>query len=92
MILFTDAFIPGTLSVMKVFTRLGFYEPAFQQLINLHKQMLLLEIPADCKGIPDFLEIFEIALRSFRQKSTRVILAMLSENIFKTNILCKVID
>ena len=92
MTLFTDAFIPGTLGVMKVLTRLGFYEPAFQQLINLHKQMLLLEIPADCKGIPDFLEIFEIALRSFRQKSTRVILAMLSEKFFKTDVLCKVID
>ena len=92
MTLFTEAFIPGIIGIMRVFTRRGFYEVAFQKLMTLHEQMPLATMPADCNSRPDFLEIFEIALKSFRQKSTRVILSLLFEKYTKTNVLSKVID
>ena len=92
MTLFTEALIPGTLGIMRVFTRLGFYKTAFQQLVSLHEQMLLVKVPSDCICVPEFAEVFEIALKSFRQKSTRVNLAILFEKYFKTDVLCNVLD
>ena len=92
MTLFTEAFIPGIMGVMRVFTRRGFYEAAFQQLMTLHKKMFFVTMSTDYNSSPDFLEIFKIALKSFRQKSTRVMLSLLFERYFKTNVLCTVID
>ena len=92
MTLFTEALIPGTLGIMRVFTRLGFYKTAFKQLLSLHEQMLLVKVPSDCICVPEFAEVFETALRSFRQKSTRVNLAILFEKYFKTDVLCNVLD
>ena len=81
--LFTEAFIPGIMGVMRVLTRRKFYEESFQQLVNLYEQMPLVTMPAGCNSSPDFLQIFEKALKSFRQKSTRVNCHRCSRNIPK---------
>ena len=92
MTLFTEALIPGIMGVMRVLTRRGFYKAAFQQLVNLQEQMIFVEMPADCHAIPEFIDVFETALRSFRQQTTRVILSLLFEKYTKTNVLYKIID
>ena len=48
-------------------------------------------MPADYNSSPDFLQIFEKALNSFRQKSRRAILSSLFEKHTKSNVLSKVI-
>ncbi|XP_061179354.1 uncharacterized protein LOC133187978 [Saccostrea echinata] len=89
---FINAFTPGTLCSIKVMTRLGFYDTAFQLLQYVHEQMLLIPMPTECYEIPSFLEFFHMALKSLRQKSSRIILAKYFDIQFKTDILKEHID
>ncbi|XP_062596808.1 uncharacterized protein LOC134258294 [Saccostrea cucullata] len=84
---FTNAFIPGTVRSVKVMTRLGFYETAFQLLRYVHEQMLLMPMIDDCHEKPSFMELFLVSLKKLHQKSSRIILAKLFDIRFKTAIL-----
>ncbi|XP_062596832.1 uncharacterized protein LOC134258320 [Saccostrea cucullata] len=87
-----NAFTPGTLRSIKVMTRLGFYSTAFQLLQYVHEQLLLVAMPMDSYDMPSFLEFFQIALKSLRQKSSRIILAKHFDIRFQTDILKEHID
>ncbi|XP_061178700.1 uncharacterized protein LOC133187369 [Saccostrea echinata] len=89
---FISAFTPGTLSSVKVMTRLGFYETAFQLLQYVHEQMLLMPMTDDCYEKPCFMDFFHTALKSLHQRSSRIILAKLCDLKFKTDILSELID
>lgn len=90
--LFTEAFIPGTIGSMKVYTRLGLYNSAFDLFRSLHEQMLFLQMSDGYCEIPSCLDIFAKILESFQQKSTRIILAILFEKNFAADVLSRVVD
>lgn len=90
--LFTEAFMPGTVGSMKVYTRLGFYNSALDIFRYLYEQMLFLRMSDGSCEIPSCLDTFEKILESFHQRSTRIILARLFDKKFATNILSKVLD
>lgn len=90
--LFTEAFMPGTVGSMKVYTRLGFYNSALDIFRYLYEQMLFLRMSDGSCEIPSCLDTFEKILESFHQRSTRIILARLFDKKFATNILSKVVD
>lgn len=90
--LFTEAFMPGTVGSMKVYTRLGFYNSALDIFRNLYEQMLFLRMSDGGCEIPSCLDIFEKILESFHQRSTRIILARLFDKKFAANILSKIVD
>lgn len=90
--LFTEAFMPGTVGSMKVYTRLGFYNSALDIFRNLYEQMLFLRMSDGGCEIPSCLDIFEKILESFHQRSTRIILARLFDKKFAANILNKIVD
>ncbi|XP_062596773.1 uncharacterized protein LOC134258254 [Saccostrea cucullata] len=92
MTVFMNAFTPGTVCSVKVMTRLGCYGTALQLLRYTHEQMLLMPMPTDCYEMPSFLEFFHMALKSLRQKSSRIILAKLFDILFKTDISQEIID
>lgn len=90
--LFTEAFMPGTVGSMKVYTRLGFYNSALDIFRNLYEQMLFLRMSDGGCEIPSCVDIFEKILESFHQRSTRIILARLFDKKFAANILSKIVD